>query len=60
MAYEFERVKDYIGDSTEDKSPGRPGEKFYESDTGKIWVWDGIEWVEDLTLIYALDQVLNN
>jgi hypothetical protein len=35
-----------------------PGSKVTESDTGKQWIYDGTNWVEDLTLIYALSRIL--
>ena len=34
------------------------GSKFIETNTGKGWLWNGFNWVEDLTMIYALSQVL--
>ena len=31
-----------------------PGSTFYETNTGLKWIWDGSNWVEDLSLIYAI------
>jgi hypothetical protein len=50
----------YIGLSSETKPTTGiiPGTKFIESNTGQKWIYDGTNWVEDLTLIYALSQVI--
>jgi len=48
----------YIGLSTDTKPNGRPGEHFYETNTGVLFIWDGESWVEDIRLIYALSQAL--
>lgn len=38
---------DYIGLAADDKpTPDQPGSKYYESDTGKTWIWTGAAWVE--------------
>ena len=34
------------------------GSTFYETNTGKGWIWDGTYWVEDLTFIYAMIEAL--
>jgi len=50
----------FIGLSTDTKDniTRTIGSKFYETNTGKKWIWDGVSWVEDLELIYALSQIL--
>lgn len=50
----------YIGLSSETKPTTDivPGTKYIESNTGQKWIYDGSNWVEDLTLIYALSQVI--
>jgi len=47
----------YIGLSTDTKPNGRPGETFHEVNTGITYVWHE-SWVEDLRLIYAMNQAL--
>ena len=34
------------------------GSKCVETNTGKVFVWNGFNWVEDLTMIYALSEAL--
>jgi len=34
------------------------GSIFQETNTGLTWIWNGFNWVEDLSMIYALSQVL--
>ncbi len=34
------------------------GSKFYELNTGKKFIWDGTSWVDDISLIYALSQIV--
>ncbi|MFH1883439.1 MAG: hypothetical protein ABIL62_12095 [Planctomycetota bacterium] len=50
----------FIGLSTDTKDniTRTIGSTFYETNTGKKWIWDGVSWVEDLELIYALSQIL--
>lgn len=49
----------WIGLSTDTKpTPDNVGSRFYETNTGQEWVWNGSEWVEDIGLIYALTQAL--
>jgi len=53
---------EYIGYSTNTKPStlrvDQAGSTFYELNTGKKWIWDGTYWVEDLSLIWALNEVL--
>lgn len=34
------------------------GGSFTELDTGAKYLWNGEQWVEDLTMIYALSEAL--
>lgn len=49
--------EEYIGLSTDEK-PSVPtiGSTYEASDTGEKFKYDGENWNEDLTLIYALSQ----
>ena len=58
--YEEVIAKNYIGLSSDTKPAGRPGEAFHEVNTGVTWVYDGEAWVEDLRMIYALNQALKD
>lgn len=56
------RTGNYIGYSTSTKptlAANEYGIEFYELNTGKNWIWDGTYWVEDLSLIYAVQAALN-
>ena len=49
----------YIGLSTDTKPTAvAPGSKFYATDTGENFIWDGSNWHTDLSLIHALSQVI--
>ena len=49
----------YLGLSTDTKpSDPRVGAEFIEKNTGVRWIYDGTDWFEDLTLIYALIEAL--
>jgi len=51
--------KRFIGLSTDTKPSGiSPGSEFFEVNTGQKWIFDGNNWVEDISLIYALSQAL--
>jgi len=47
-------IQNWIGLSTDTK-PTNPsvGSTFHESNTGKQWVYNETQWVEDLRIIYA-------
>jgi hypothetical protein len=52
-------IKNFLGLSTDTKPIDVPaGSTFVEKNTGIKFIWDGETWIEDLTLIYALSQVL--
>ena len=52
-------IQRWIGLSTDTKpTPDREGSTYYETNTGKGWIWDGDIWVEDLSMIYAVNQAL--
>lgn len=54
-----ENAQKYRGLSTDTKpTDARAGAEFTETNTGVKWFYDGTNWQEDLTLIYALSQVL--
>ena len=45
----------WLGLSTDEKPvTSLVGSKFQETDTGKKWLFDGANWVKDLSLIYAI------
>lgn len=49
----------YVGLSSDTKPSAPPaGSKFYELNTGVWWIYDGEKWVEDISMIYALSQVV--
>jgi len=52
--------KKYIGLSTDTKptSVVGIGHGFYETDTGYNFIWDGVNWVEDLSLMVAVKDAL--
>ncbi len=54
-------VKKYIGLSTDTKPTNglKIGSEFYETDTGQNWFWEGSNWVEDLTIINAINKTIN-
>ena len=43
----------YICQSSDTKLPGRPGETLLEANTGMQYIWDGVDWVEDLRAAVA-------
>lgn len=55
-----EKAWGFIGLSTDSKTnlTRTIGATFLETNTGKPWIWDGESWVEDLRMIYALNEVL--
>ena len=56
------KVEDcYAGYSSDDKPTTgvSPGARFMEIDTGASFIFFNETWEKDLTLIYALTQVLN-
>ena len=50
----------YLGLSTDTKPMDDipAGSKFTEINTGLKWIFDGTNWIEDMTLIYALTEAL--
>lgn len=58
----LDKVTEYIGDSTDDKPTNLlgVGHTFVELNTGQKWLWDGAQWVEDLTLIHAIMEANSN
>ncbi len=49
----------WIGLSTDQKPMNAQiGAKFTETNTGKKFIWDGSNWVEDLTMIWAINTAL--
>lgn len=58
-ALSTESAEDWIGETSEKPESGVfPGSTFYEWNTGQRWIHNGKQWVEDLSLIYALSQIL--
>jgi hypothetical protein len=56
---ESKSTKKWYGLSTDVKPTTQlVGSVFHETNTGLVWIWNGFNWVEDLTMIYALSQVL--
>ena len=55
-------IQRWIGLSTDTKPSSniKVGSTFYETNTGKGWIWDGDIWTEDLSMIHAVNQALNN
>lgn len=59
VAVEPKSTKRWYGLSSDVKPiTNLAGSVFQEVNTGKQWIWNGFNWVEDLTLIYALSEVL--
>jgi hypothetical protein len=53
----IENASSLIGLSTEVKpSKANPGSTFQELDTGKIFIWDSHSWMQDISLIYAINK----
>lgn len=53
--------KRWIGLSTDTKptpASDEVGSTFFETNTGQGFIWNGSNWIEDITLIYALAQAL--
>jgi len=49
----------WVGLSTDTKPTSGPvGSTFFEVNTGQNWIWNGTDWIEDLTLIYAFTEAL--
>lgn len=59
-AYLVTTIKKFIGLSTDTKPliSIPVGSVFYETNTGQPFIWNGNNWVEDLTLIYAFTEAL--
>lgn len=58
-ALSTESAEHWIGETSEKPTTGVfPGSTFYEWNTGQRWIHNGKQWVEDLSLIYALSQVI--
>lgn len=52
-------IHNFVGLSTDTKPTEAPvGSTLEELNTGKKFIWDGSTWVDDVTLIYALSQVV--
>lgn len=54
-------IKRWIGLSADTKptpTAQQAGSTFYETNTGVRFIWNATEWVEDISLIYALTQAL--
>jgi len=52
-------VQSWIGLDTDTKPTSPPvGSKFYETNTGQGFIYNGSNWVEDLRLMKALQQAL--
>ena len=50
-------IQKWIGLSTDTKpTPDKIGSTFFETNTGQEFIWNGSNWIEDITLIYALTQ----
>ena len=53
-------LNNYMGYASDTKPTGPEevsnGKTFTEVDTGKVWIWFGGTWEEDLRLIYAIQQ----
>lgn len=55
-----EEIEEYICLSSDTKPEGVPAGSTCEyTDTGEKFKYDGANWNEDLTLIFALSQALN-
>jgi hypothetical protein len=54
-------AKQYYGLSTDTKptSDVPVGRIFNELNTGIKWIWSGSEWVEELSMIWAISQANN-
>lgn len=52
-------IQRWAGLSSDTKPTSGPvGSMFFEVNTGQHWVWDGVDWIEDLTLIHAFTEAL--
>ena len=52
-------IQRWQGLSTDTKPTEAPvGSTFWETNTGQGFIWDGSNWVEDITLIHALTEAL--
>ena len=48
-------IQNFIGLSSDTRPTAPPaGSTFTETNTGKKWIYNGVQWAEDLTLIYAV------
>ena len=51
-------IQNFMGESNDTKPTEAPvGSTFYEENTGVKFIWNGANWVEDLSMIYALSQI---
>jgi len=52
-------IQRWIGESGDTKPENPPvGSTFYELDVGQSFIYNGSEWVEDISMIYAMTQAL--
>ena len=52
--------KSFLGQSSDTKPVTAPiGSTFLEWNTGVRYIWTGLNWEEDLEMIYALSRALN-
>lgn len=59
MLLESKSTKKWYGLSTDTRPITQlVGSEFQETNTGKVYIWNGYNWVEDLRLIYALSEVM--
>lgn len=57
---EVTTVKRYIGLSTDTKPTAPPiGSTYYTLNTGEMFIFDGSNWVDDISMIYAISQGMN-
>lgn len=59
--YQASSKVNYIGESSDIKpTTCNEGASFYEINTGVRWLYHDGKWIEDISMIYALSQALNN
>lgn len=52
-------IERYQALSTDDKPTGcSPGSTLSEIDTGEKFIFDGTNWIEDVSTIYAINQAI--
>jgi hypothetical protein len=53
--------KEFLGLSSDTKPPLTGiGGKFFETDTGQEYVWNGEEWIEDMRMFNAVKLALED